>query len=318
MPPSLPFVGIDVAKAALDVWIEPQRRHARFTNDAPGWAALGAALAELGPAGATVVACEASGGYERGLRQALLAAGFDLRRLNPLRVRLYARSLGYGAKNDRIDARLIARYARVAATRPEVLDPARERLAELVTHRRRLVEERVAITNQGETLRAPALLDHNRQRLALIGRQITETDQLIRAGAAAVPAFAAKLGLLTTLKGVGAVTAVTLVALLPELGTLNRRAIAALAGLAPFDHDSGRLKGRRAIAGGRGAVRAALYMAARAAARSKTCLGAYYQRLIAAGKTPKVATVALMRKMLVTLNAMLRDGAPWKHAPSPP
>ena len=308
------FVGIDVSKEWLDLWLEPQKRFERTSNDAAGWTATTGLLRALGTAAGLVVAFEATGGYEIGLRQAMLEAGFEVRRLNPLRVRLYAKSLGRNAKNDRIDARVIARYAEAADTMPETLDPARERLAELVTHRRRLVDERVAIGNQTNMLRCRVLEAQNRKRLALIERQLEETDALILEAVGETPSFLAKLQLLKTLKGVKDVTAVTLLALLPELGRISRRAIAALVGVAPFDHDSGALKGTRSIAGGRSAARTALYMAARAAARSKSPLGTFYKRLIAAGKTPKIATVALMRKMLVTLNAILRDNQPWKHA----
>ena len=309
------FVGIDVSKDRLDLWLEPLKRFERASNDGAGWASVISLLNSLGvePAG-LVVAFEATGGYEAGLRQALLEAGFEVRRVNPLRVRLYARSLGRNAKNDRIDARLITRYAEVADTKPEILDPARERLAELVCHRRRLVDERVAVGNQTGMLRCSLLQAQNRKRLALIERQIEETDTLILETIGLIPNVVAKLKLLKTLKGVKDITAIALIALLPELGRLTRRAIAALVGLAPFDRDSGTLKGTRSIAGGRAAVRTALYMAARAAAISKSPLGDFYKRLIAAGKPKKVATVALMRKMLVTLNAILRDGTPWKHA----
>lgn len=310
----LTFVGIDVSKDWLDLWLEPLKRFERTSNDAKGWAASVELLKSLGIEAGLVVAFEATGGYEVGLRQALLEARFDVRRLNPLRVRLYARSLGRNAKNDQIDARVIARYAAAADTMPETLDPAREHLAELVQHRRRLVDDRVAIGNQTNMLRSHLLQHQNRKRLALIERQIEETDGLILEAIGQIPSIPAKLKLLKTLKGVKDITAIALIALLPELGRLTRHAIAALVGLAPFDHDSGKLKGKRCIAGGRTAVRTALYMAARAAARSKSPLGDFYRRLIAAGKTPKVATVALMRKMLVTLNAMLRDNQPWKHA----
>jgi transposase len=308
------FVGIDVSKDWLDLWLDPLKRFERLSNDAVGWAATIELLKSLGSEAGLVVAFEATGGYERGLRRALLEASLEVRRLNPLRVRLYAKSLGRNAKNDRIDARVIARYAEAADTMPEILDPARERLAELVSHRRRLVDERVAVGNQTAMLRCRLLLAQNRKRLALIERQIAQTDALILEAIGQIPSFVAKVELLKTLKGIKDVTAVALVALLPELGRITRRAIAALVGLAPFDHDSGKLRGTRSIAGGRSAVRTALYMAARAAARSKSPLGDFYKRLIAAGKTPKVATVALMRKMLVTLNAMIRDNAAWKHA----
>src|SRR5882757_8473677 len=139
----LTFVGIDVSKDWLDLWLAPLKRFERTSNDAAGWAAVIALVKPLGIEAGVVVAFEATGGYEQGLRQVLLEAGFEVRRLNPLRVRLYAKSLGRNAKNDRIDARVIARYAEAADTMPETLDPARERLAELVAHRRRLIDERV-------------------------------------------------------------------------------------------------------------------------------------------------------------------------------
>jgi len=308
------FVGVDISKDRLDIWLESAKRFERVTNDAAGWTALIALLRAQGPQSGTVVAFEATGGYERGVRGALLEAGFEVRRLNPFRVRLYARSLGRNAKNDRIDARVIARYAAAAETHPEILDAVREDLAELVSHRQRLVSERVAVSNHARTLRAKALVAQDRKRLALLEQQIAEADELILKALGDAPDLKAKAALLKTLKGVKDVTATTLVALLPELGRLNRRQIAALVGLAPFDHDSGKYAGTRSIAGGRAAVRTALYMAARAAALSKSPLATHYKRLIAAGKTPKVATVALMRKMIVTLNAMLRDGRPWSHA----
>lgn len=314
MPQALTFVGIDVSKDWLDVWIETSKQHQRFANTAAGHEALFKALAPFGQPGAVILACEASGGCEQDLRHAALTAGFDFRRLNAARVRLCAESLGRRAKNDRIDARVIARYAQIADTKPEVLDLARERLAELVSHRRRLIDARVAANNQAATLRQPALLKQNKALLTLLERQIAAADQLIRNSLAASPELTRKVRLLKSLKGIGEVTAATLLALLPELGQLDRRAIAALAGLAPFDHDSGRHKGKRAIAGGRAPVRAVLYMAARAAARSHSPLKTHYEKLINAGKKTAVATVALMRKMLVTLNAILRDDQPWRHA----
>ncbi|HEV7368513.1 transposase [Arenibaculum sp.] len=233
------FVGIDVSKDWLDVWCAALERTLRVANSPAGWSDLLGRLAELGPSCGLIVAFEASGGYERGLRAALLEAGVPVRKLNPLRVRLYARSLGRNAKNDRLDARMIARYAEVAETRPEVLEPARERLATLVGHRRRLVDERTAISNQSGLLDLPELRAQNRARLDLLARQIDEVEAMIADALTGSPDFTAKLRLLKTLKGVKDVTAATLVALLPELGTLNRRQIAALVGLAPFDHDSG-------------------------------------------------------------------------------
>jgi transposase len=311
---SIHYVGIDVSKAQLDVWDERTHRVEQFANDESGWARLLAELEQRGELTGTRVAIEATGGYENGLRRALLMAGIETVRLNPKRVRLYARSLGRNAKNDRIDARVIARYAAAADLHPEELDASRERLAELVSHRRRLVDERTAISNQTALVRIAELREQNHRRLDQITAQIAATDALMQESVDQSPELADKLRLLTTLKGVKQVTGLALIALLPELGRLNRRAIAALVGLAPFDHDSGKLKGIRCIEGGRAPVRTALYMAAKAAAKGRGYLPDYYKRLIADGKKPKVATVALMRKMLVTLNAMAREKQPWKLA----
>lgn len=308
------FVGIDISGDWLDVWLEAEKRFERFPHTADGLDRLVALLRSPGPEGATTVAFEATGGCERALRERLLEGGFDVRLVNAAWVRLYARSLGRKAKNDRIDARIIARYAMTAETHPQWLDKEREQLAELVSQRQWLVSERVAVANHGRLLRNNALLAQKQEHLALLDRQIAATEALILQALGEAPNLAAKMKLLKTLKGIKDITATVLVALLPELGMLTRRAIAALVGLAPFDHDSGRMAGKRAIAGGRASVRPALYMAARAAARSKSPLGEFYRRLILAGKSKKVATVALMRKMLVTLNAMLRDGTAWKYA----
>lgn len=308
------FVGIDVSKDHLDLWVDGLKSARRFTNDAAGIKALVEFLTERGPRAGVRIAFEATGGYEGALRVALLEADFYVARLNPHRVRLYARSLGQLAKNDNVDARIIARYLAAAETRPEVLDPARERLAEIVSHRRRLLDDQTALGNQLKITRDKLLRAHHEERLKLLRKQIEATDQLLAEAVDGTETLQAKISLMKTVKGVKRVVAVTLAALLPELGHLNRRAIAALAGLAPFDRDSGKMKGKRTISGGRAPVRVVLYMAARAAALSKSPLGAYYARLIKEGKAVKTATVALMRKILVTLNAILRTGQPWKHA----
>jgi transposase len=197
---------------------------------------------------------------------------------------------------------------------PETLDPARERLAELVGHRRRLVEERVAVGNQTATLRSPLLQAQNRERLALIERQITQTNALIRQAVGETPSLLARRALMMTLKGVKEITAITLLALLPELGRITRRAIAALAGLAPWTRQSGRWKGKSLIGGGRASVRAALFVAALAAGRFNPALKTFRQRLIDAGKPKLVAVIAVARKLLTILNAIIRDQTPWQSA----
>jgi transposase len=299
------FVGIDVSKEWLDLWLAPQKRFERAGNDGAGWAAVIGLLQSLGPEAGVVVAFEATGGYEQGLRRALLEAGFDVRRLNPLRVRLYAKSLGRNAKNDRIDARVIARYAEAADVTPDILDPARERLAELVSHRRRLVDERVAVGNQTNTLHCVHLQAQNRKPCADRAPDRRDRHPHPRGGRAS-PEPRRQGRAAQDPEGRqgrhGNCPCRPAARTRPDHATRHRRARRSC----PFDHDSGKLNGTRSIAGGRAAVRTVLYMAARAAARSKSPLGEFYKRLIAAGKSPKVATVALMRKMLVTLNAMIR------------
>jgi transposase len=301
-------VGIDVSMDRLDVAILPGGQRLVVANDAAGWAELGVRLQRCASA---AIGLEPSGGYERGVIRALLAAGFSVRRINPNRLRQFARAHGVLAKNDRLDARLIAEYVAIMPTRAVQHDPAAERLAEIVTMRRQLCDEHVAAENQASHLEDAMLRRIAKRRVARIAADIRLLDKRLAELVAAGPGLGWRFRLLCSMPGVGATLAYTLLALLPELGKIGRRQVAALVGLAPYDLESGKFTGQRHIYGGRMAVRNVLYMAALAAFRFNPALKAFHRRLIAAGKKPKVAIVAVMRKMIGVLNAMLRDATDW-------
>ena len=301
-------VGIDVSMDRLDVAILPGGQRLFVANDVAGWAELGVQLQRCAIA---AIGLEPSGGYERGVVRALLAAGFSVRRVNPNKLRQFARARGVLAKNDRLDARLIAEYVAIMPTRAVQCDPAAERLAEIVTMRRQLCDERVAAENQASHLEDALLRRIAKRRLARIAADIGLLDKRLAELVAAEPGLAQRFRRLCSMPGVGATLAYTLLALLPELGQIGRKQVAALVGLAPYDFDSGRFRGQRHIWGGRVAVRNVLYMAALAAFRFNPALKAFHRRLRAAGKQPKVAIVAVMRKMIGILNAMLREGTDW-------
>jgi transposase len=304
-------VGIDVCKDRLDVAVQPTDEQFSVTNDAVGWRLL---VRRLKPLMARAVGIEASGGYERGVIDALLEAGLPVRAVNPWKLRLFAKAAGVLAKNDRLDAAVIARFVATMPSREVRRDRAIEHLAELVTARRQLVDALQQTANQTEHLRDPGLRRLQARRIRQLERDIVRLDQLMAQAIAASPTLSARYDLLCSMPGVGPVLAATLIALLPELGSLPNRSIAALVGVVPYDFDSGRMKGQRHIFGGRAAVRRVLFMATQVATRFNPALKAFKQRLIATGKKPKVAIVAAMRKLIVTLNAMVRDNAPWRIA----
>ena len=309
-------IGLDVSKAWLDGYLSSSGRRLRVGNDAAGVRAL---VRSLGERAACLVVMEASGGYERTAHQELVAQGVLAAIVNPKRVRDFARGMGLEAKTDRIDARLIARYGEVM--RPvatPVPDPARVELGEILACRRQLIDAITVRRQQLEHLQSPAMRERAARTLAFLRQEAKELDRLLRQTAQAQPALAADAALLTSMPGCGPILAATLLAELPELGRLDRRKIASLAGLAPVARDSGLRENRRVIKGGRGQVRRALYMAAVASLRIKASpLKARYDRLTTKGKPPKLALTALMRTMLVTLNAMLRARQSWKNPCEP-
>jgi transposase len=303
--------GLDVSKDKLDVALRGGE-HCMVSYEPRGLRQL---ARWLHAHEVTVVALEASGGYERAVSDFLEAAGFLVRLLNPLRVRRFAEARGRLAKNDRADAQTIALYAETFDQVRPRRDKALDRLAEFITLRRITQEAIASCGAQLEHLREPELRREVKRHQGCLERSLARLDRRI-AGLVAEQADWARLaGRLQSVPGVGPVLAYTLLALLPELGRLDRREIASLVGVAPFDDDSGRHRGERHIAGGRQSVRRVLYMAALVARRCNPVLAAFAKRL--AGKKPKVILVACMRKLLVILNAIVRDGTQWRqHSPA--
>ena len=305
------IVGLDVSKAWLDGYAPASGRRFRVSNDPAG---IDEFLQKLGDPTGCLVVMEASGGYERTAHRALVAQGVLAAIVNPKRVRDFARGMGLEAKTDRIDARLIARYGAVmhpAAT--PLPDPARLELREILAGRRQLVEEIAVRKQQLEHLQSPLVRAQVAKTLAFLQEEAKALLALLRTRIAADAALDADYALLTSMPGCGPILAATLLAEMPELGRLDRRKIAALAGLAPIAKDSGLREHRRVIKGGRSQVRNALYMAALASLKTdKSPLKARYAQLRVKGKPPKLALAALMRKMLVTLNAMLKAKTAWQ------
>jgi len=306
-------VGIDVSKAILDVAILPTNETFQVGNDKAGWAAL---IKRLKARKVKVVGLEPSGGYERNVVKALRKADLPVRLVNPYRVRQFARAFGRLAKNDRIDAAMIARFAAELSPRAPRDNPVVEQMAELVMARRRLTQEKVRLGNQLEHMRDPGLRRMTSQRLRRLEAEILLISRRLAQTVRDDEGLAAKDRLIQSLPGAGPVLSHTLLALLPELDDADRRELAALVGVAPFDDDSGKRAGKRAIWGGRAEVRRVLYMAALTAARCNPTLMAFRERLIAKGKTPKMAIIAVGRKMLGILIALLRTGQEWsaEHA----
>jgi transposase len=303
------YVGIDVGKRWLDVACWGQEPVWRTGNDAEGLAQIGTYLAGLAVGR---IAVEATGGYERALVAHLRLQGLGVAVVNPTRVRALAKATGKLAKTDVIDARLIAEYA--AKICPPPRQPAGEgqvRLKELITRREQLVEMRTAEQNRRGTL-ASDLQAEIDAHLVWLGERLHVLEVQIQELLAALPAWHEQVQRLETIPGVGAITAITVTAEMPELGTLNRQQIAALAGLAPFNRDSGKKRGQRRIFGGRKGVRRVLYMACMSAIRYNPVLSNLHQRLVAAGKPFKVALTACMRKLLTFMNAMARDRLDWR------
>ena len=307
------FGGIDVAKAALDVAVSPTAERWTLAYTEREVAGLVPRLTALDPA---LVVLEATGGLEGPLAGALAAAGLPVVVVNPRQVRDFAKATGRLAKTDALDAAVLAHFAAVVRPTPRPLpDAATQSLAALVTRRRQLVEmltaERNRLGSAPRVLRAE-IQAHITWLKRRLGRLDADLHQAIRTS----PAWRVQDDLLQSVPGVGPVLAVTLLASLPELGTLNRKAIAALVGVAPLNRDSGTRRGRRMVWGGRAAVRAVLYMGTLVAVRHNPVLRAFYQRLRAVGKLPKVALTACMRKLLTILNAMLKQQTRWtpRHA----
>ena len=301
-------VGIDVGKEKLDVGLNGQKRVRVWANDEAGRAELSEwVMAQE----AQLVVVEASGGYEAAIVSELVARGQAVALVNPTRVRAFARAEGILAKTDKIDAGVIARFGATMKPEPQARrDQNQLELNQWVTRRRQLVLMVTAEKNRLQTA-APAMQAHIARHIAWLQADIELLEQQINQAIAANPRWSETAKRVESVPGVGSITASTLVADLPELGQLNRQKIAALVGVAPFNHDSGKRRGQRRIFGGRASVRSVLYMATLSAIRHNPVIKSFYERLIAKGKIKKVALTACMRKLLVILNAMVKTGQDW-------
>ncbi len=306
------FIGIDVSKARLDVHVRPTGEAFVVARDDEGLTVLVTRLGGLQP---TLIVLEATGGLQLRAAALLAAAGLPVAVVNPRQVRDFARATGRLAKTDALDAEAIAWFAEAVQPEPRPLpDAETERLAGLIARRRQIVEMMTAEKNRRHQVTSPDLKASLDAHLEWLRKALNEIDEDLDGAVRASPIWRAKEELLKSVPGIGDVASRTLIAELPELGRLNRREIAALVGLAPFNRDSGSLRGRRTIWGGRAALRATLYMATLAAIRFNPVIAAFNARLRAAGKPPKLAITACMRKLIVILNAMVRDQKPWQIA----
>jgi transposase len=305
-------VGIDVSKAKLDVAVRPTGERFTFSNDESGHRELCKCLSKLEP---ELVVLEPTGGYEALVVQALASAKLPVVVVNARQIRQFAQAVGRLAKTDQLDADVIAHFGE--AVRPEVRplpDEAHRELEALVTRRRQLVEMRAGETKRKQTAR-PAIRANIDEVIEFLSKQIDDLDDHLKKLLRSTPAWREADDLLQSVPGVGPVLSTTLTALVPELGRLNRKQVAALVGVAPLNNDSGKRSGKRSTWGGRAPVRAVLYMAAVAARRYNKTIAAFYERLTSKGKTPQVALVACMRKLLVILNAMAKTRRPWTPLP---
>lgn len=304
------FVGIDVSKAKLDVAMRPSDEIESVSNDGAGIELLVKRFIEIGPA---LIVVEATGGFERHVMRSLASAELPIVAVNPRQVRDFAKATGQLAKTDRIDAGVLARFAE--AVRPSVRplpDEVTLELRALVARRRQITEMIVAETN-GLSGAAKAVRKRINAHIGWLKKELQRTDHDLDQSIRQSPIWCENQDLLKTVPGIGPVVSRTLLAELPELGKLNRKQIAALVGIAPLNRDSGTFRGPRSIWGGRASVRATLYMAALVASRRNAVIRSFYKRLRDAGKAPKVALVACMRKLLTIINAMLKHKTRWSE-----
>lgn len=303
------FAGIDVSKAVLDTGFFPAGPPGQYANDELGIARCIEELVTLSP---VLVIVEATGGLETPFAVMARAAGLQVAVVNPRQVRDFARATGVLAKTDRLDAGVLARFG--AVIRPQVRpapDKETRELAELVARRRQLVAMRAQEKTRLSQAAGSRQKDSFKEHIAWLNERIDQLDIDLTAALRTSSSWKVKEDLLKSVPGVGRVTILTLLSLLPELGQLGRREIAALVGLAPFNRDSGTMRGRRMIWGGRADVRSVLYMATLSAVRGQNAIAAFHRRLVEKGKPAKVALVAAMRKLLTILNAMLKNNSPW-------
>lgn len=307
------YIGIDVSKATLDIAALPDGESWTVTNDDPGLAELAPRLVALAP---VLIVLEATGGYEMLTALTLAKAGLPIAVVNPRQVRDFAKAMGQLAKTDALDAGILATFAQRVRPEPRPLpDAAAQLLDSLLTRRRQLIEMLTAEKNRLGFARGPVKRDIS-QHIRWLEKRLADVEGDLQDAVAASPLYQAKADLLRSVPGIGPVTTFTLLATLPELGHLSRHQIAALVGVAPMNRDSGTLRGKRMVWGGRAPVRAVLYMAAFVGLKHNPVLRVFYERLRAVGKPFKVAVTACMRKLLTILNAMLHQNCRWdpQHA----
>lgn len=308
-------IGIDVSKATLNIAVVPSGE--KWTSDTSP-VAIDALVTQLIAQRPSVIVLEATGGYEAALVAQCVAAGLPIAVVNPRQVRAFAQALGRTAKTDTIDATVLAQFgARVQPTPRPIADAATHALGALVARRRQLLEMLGAERRRLEQAPATGPIARDlRNHIRWLERRVRDVDDEIGTAVEQSPVWRVHEDLLRSVPGIGPTTARTLLAELPELGRLDRRAIAALVGVAPFNCDSGKHRGQRHIWGGRASVRANLYMAALVASRYNPVLAVFYRRLRAAGKPAKVALVAVMRKLLTIVNAMVKHQSRWHQQPA--
>jgi transposase len=302
------FVGIDVSKDSLDVHVRPDDQSHTFTNAEIGFAGLVDLVERLQP---ELIVIEATGGYQHQAVAVLVDHQFRVAVVNPRWIRDFARSIGQLAKTDRIDASVLSHYAEAAKPQPRLLpDASRDELRAILNRRRQILDMIVAEKNR-QAMATKKIRRQIQTHIDWLQKRFNDSDNDLRTHIENSPIWKAKDEILQSTPSVGSITSTTLLAALPELGTLNRQEISALVGLAPINRDSGKFRGHRSIQGGRPLVRQALYMCILSAIRFNPIIRAFYQRLRLAGKTPKVAIVACMRKLLTILNAMLKSNSKW-------
>ncbi len=302
-------VGIDISKDTLDVYLYPEAAALRVANTAKGFSTL---LGWLAGWKISRIVFEPTGAYHHAFERCLGEAGLPLVKVNPLQARRFAEAIGMRAKTDAVDAAMLARFGAMLAlpARP-VVSQTIDDLRELLGARRALVKDRVAASQRDQTRRSPLLKRQTDQRLRQIERQIAAIDQAMNGLCLLDAELTARRAILVSIPAIADLTALTMLIEMPELGTLDNKCVASLAGLAPMARDSGQHSGKRFIRGGRGHLRQALYMPALVAIRFNKDMKAKYQAFIAAGKPPKVAITAVMRKLAILANALLRDQRNW-------
>jgi transposase len=306
------YVGIDVSKDRLDGHIRPSGETFAVARDGKGLEELVERLRALAP---TLIAVEATGGFETIVAAAVAGASLPLAVVNPAQVRHFARAIGKRAKTDPIDAAVIAHFAEAVKPEPRPIpDAAARLLGELVARRRQIIEMLVAERQREKRVDAVRVRNSLARHIAALEKELPVIDRDIDTMVRGSPVWREKENLLVSFPGVGGILARTFLAEMPELGSLRRRQVASLVGLAPYTRQSGRWRGKSMIGGGRAAARSAVYLAALSAIRCNPVLRAFYQHLLAAGKPKMVALIAVARKILTILNAMLRDKKPWQHA----